>query len=117
MAIHLILLAVNTILTKLRGHAKFYSDCLGALGQVKELPPSQIPLQCRHLDILKSILVICSKLLFCREYLHIKTHQDDCTKWDDMTKEAQLNAACDAGTKICLQVQDITKPHKKSHFH
>jgi hypothetical protein len=53
MAVHLLLLAVNTISSGLNGQVKIYSDCLGALGRVAELPPYQIPSCCWHSDIFK----------------------------------------------------------------
>ena len=43
LAIHLILLAINTIKPDISGLAKIYSDCLGALGQVTKLPENRIP--------------------------------------------------------------------------
>jgi hypothetical protein len=43
MAEHLVLLAVNTMLPGLSGRVKIYSDCLGALGCMAELPPYHIP--------------------------------------------------------------------------
>ena len=39
MTIHLILLAANKVWLSLRGRAVIYSDCLGALGRVANLPP------------------------------------------------------------------------------
>ncbi len=51
MAVHLLLLKVNTVSPGLNGWVKIYSDCLGALGQVAELPPYQIPSRCQHSDI------------------------------------------------------------------
>ncbi len=43
MAVHLLLLAVNTVSPGLSGHVKIYSDCLDALGRVAKLPPYCIP--------------------------------------------------------------------------
>jgi hypothetical protein len=40
MAIHLILLAANEVNIGLRGRVHIYSDCLGALDKVKNLPPA-----------------------------------------------------------------------------
>ncbi len=62
MAIHLVLLAVNTVSPGLAGHVKIYLDCLGALGWIAELPPNRIPTCCWHSDILKTILVNCGGL-------------------------------------------------------
>ena len=43
MAIHLILLALNKVWPELRGRTVIYSDCLGALSRVANLPPHRIP--------------------------------------------------------------------------
>ncbi len=58
MAIHLILLSVNEVQPKLKGLVHIYSDCLGTLNKVKNLPPLQIPSSWAHLDVLKNILFI-----------------------------------------------------------
>ncbi len=102
MAVHLLLLAVNTVSPGLSGCVKIYSDCLGALGRVAKLPPDRIPTQCRHSDILKTVLVNCGGLSFHQEYCHVEAHQDNCTRWEDLFRAAQLNAACDAGAKAML---------------
>jgi hypothetical protein len=62
MAIHLLLLAINTVSPGLAGYVKICLDCIGALGCIAELPPYRIPTRCRHLDILKTILVNCGGL-------------------------------------------------------
>ena len=51
MAIHLLLLSVHRISPALQVSVKIYSDCLGALGRVADLPPNRIPIRCRHSDI------------------------------------------------------------------
>ena len=81
MAVHLLLLAVNTVSPNLSGSATIlYFDCLGALGCVAKLPPYRIPSRCRHLDILKTIMVNCASLSFQWEYHHVAAHQDDHTR-------------------------------------
>ncbi len=107
MAVHLLLLAVNTVLPGLSGSATIYSDCLGALGRMAKLPPYRIPSRCRHSDILKTIMVNCASLSFQREYHHVAAHQDDHTRWEDLIRVAQLNSACDAGAKAILCSQDV----------
>ncbi len=82
MAVHLLLLAVKTVSPSLRGCATIYSDCLAALGRVANLPPYRIPTRCRHLDILKTIMVNCASLSFRREYNHVAAHQDKHTQWE-----------------------------------
>jgi len=97
MAVHLLLLAVETVSPGPSGCATIYSDCLGALGRVAELLPYRIPARCWHSDILKTIMVNCASLSFWREYTHVAAHQDDHTRWEDLSSAAQLNSACDAG--------------------
>jgi hypothetical protein len=55
LAIHLILLSTHKMRPGLTGLVNIYSDCLGALNQVKNLPQDQIPTKCKHSDILKII--------------------------------------------------------------
>jgi hypothetical protein len=116
MAVHLLLLAVNTTSPGLGGRVKIYSDCLGTLSCVAELPPYCIPTCCRHSDILKTILVNCGGLSFYQDYIHVEAHQDDCTQWVDLTRAAQLNAACDAGAKAMLHSQDVTDLPRQEAF-
>jgi len=80
MAVHLLLLAVNTVSPGLTGLVRVYSDCLGALSWVAELPLYQILLCCRHSNILKTIFVNCKGLTFSRKYCHVEAHQDDKVK-------------------------------------
>jgi hypothetical protein len=77
MAILLILLAANEVNPGLLGQVKIYSDCLGALDKVKNLPPARIPTGSAHSDVLKNILVNCSAISFDRYYSHVSAHQDD----------------------------------------
>ncbi len=62
------------------------------------------------------ILVNCGGLLFYREYIHVDAHQDDLKRWEDLSWEAQLNAACDAGAKAMLRLQDITNLPQQEPF-
>ena len=114
MAIHLLLLAVNTVSPGLTGRVKIYSDCLGALGST--LPPYCIPTRCKHSNVLKMILVNCGDLSFHREYIHVNAHQDNLKRWEDLSREAQLNAACDAGAKAMLHSQDVTNLPQQEPF-
>jgi hypothetical protein len=77
LAIHRILLAINEVNPGLKGCVHIYSDCLGALEKVKNLPPPRIPSSLGHLDVLKNILVNWSNLSFDRFYSHVCVHQDD----------------------------------------
>jgi hypothetical protein len=77
MAVHLLLLAVNTVSPGLTGLVRVYSDCLGALSRKAELPPFRVPSCCRHSNILKTILMNCGGLIFSRKYCHVEAHQDD----------------------------------------
>jgi hypothetical protein len=53
MAIHLILQGINIVSQGLQGLVHIWSDCLGALDKVENLPPYRIPSQCSHSNILK----------------------------------------------------------------
>ena len=108
MAVHLLLLSVQTISPGLKGSAAIHSYCLGSLGHVATLPPYRIPSRCRHSDILKTIMVNCTNLSFKQEYHHVTAHQDNHTRWEDMSRTAQLNSACNAGAKAILRLQDAT---------
>ena len=103
LSIHLILLSVNAVYPELKGMAVIYSDCLGALGRVRDLPPFRIPTRCKHSDILKMILVNCGNLTFERVYKHVAAHQDDSKAFHKLVRPAQLNCACDAGAKKHIQ--------------
>jgi hypothetical protein len=116
MAIHLLLLAVNTVSPGLAGRVKIYLDCLGALSRTAELPPYCIPTRCKQSNVLKMILVNCGGLLFHWEYIQVDVHQDDLKRWEDLLREAQLNAACDAGAKAMLHLQDITDLPQQEAF-
>jgi hypothetical protein len=107
MAIHLILLSVNTISPQLLGSVEVMSDCLGALKRVTYLPPYQIPSRCRHFDILKTILVHCRGLTFTTYYSHVKAHQDDKDSFSKLSRNAQLNCICDQAAKVQIAADRI----------
>ena len=94
MAVHLLLVSVNRINKLLEGSVEVVLDCLGALSRVVHLLPYQIPSHCKHLDILKKILVNCQDLTFSVHYPHIKVHQDDIISFDKLTRKTQLNCIC-----------------------
>ena len=54
MAIHFLLLSVHTIYNALQGSVKIYSDCLGTLGRVADLPSNRILTRCGNSDIKKN---------------------------------------------------------------
>ena len=56
----------------------------------------------------KTILVNCGGLTFSRTYSHVEAHQDEKVNWEELSREAQLNAACDSGAKTMIWKQDIT---------
>jgi hypothetical protein len=62
----------------------------------------------RHSDILMTIMVNRSSLSFQWEYHHVAAHQDNQTWWEDLTRAAQLNLACNTGAKAILHSQDVT---------
>jgi len=110
LAIHLILLALNKLSPEIQGSVHIYSDCLGALRSVQQLPPHRIPSGCRHSDILKNILVNCRDLRFTMYYLHIKAHQDDQTSFKNLCRKAQLNCICDHAAKLCIATDGQERP-------
>ena len=116
MAVHLILLAVHTVHPELKGSVHIYTDCLGALKKVRDLPPERIPSRCRHADILKNILVNCSNLTFTRYFSHVKAHQDEVDDWTELTRESQLNCGCDYGAKKRLHLSDPPEDLKQRAF-
>jgi hypothetical protein len=99
MAIHLLVLAANKVNPTLAGSLKIYSDCLGALKKVSDLPSNRIPSRCRHSDILKNIMVNCSELSFSLTYLHVRAHQDDTTVYHLLSRPSQLNCIADLRAK------------------
>jgi hypothetical protein len=115
LAIHLILLCVSRVALELTGSVHVYLNCLGALDKVKNLPPHRIPSKCRHLDVLKNIMVHCSDLTFTRLFSHISAHQDDRIKFEDLTRPAQLNCAVDFGVKrALLKLDALDLPRQQS---
>jgi hypothetical protein len=102
MAIHLILLAINKINPDLKGSVHIFSDCLGALNKVKDLPPTRVPSSCAHSDVLMNILMNCSNLSFERYYLHVLAHQDDKEDYQDLSQPSQLNCTMDFHAKQVL---------------
>jgi hypothetical protein len=102
MAIHLILLAVNKCTPGITGLAQIYSDCLGALNKVMDLPPYRIPTWCSHSDILKNIMVNCSDTSFSHFYSHVRAHQDDQVQYGDLSHPAQLNCQMDYHAKKAI---------------
>jgi hypothetical protein len=85
MATHLILLSVNEVIKDLTGSVEIFSDCLGALDKVRNLPLLHISLRCSHSNVLKNILVNCSGLTFDQYYSHVSAHQDDTQEYRSLT--------------------------------
>jgi hypothetical protein len=102
MGIHQILLAIKKCNPGLPGSAQIFSDCLGALNKVENLPPYCIPTRCSHSDILKNIMVHCSDLSFRCLCSHVKAHQDDNIQYEDLTQPAQLNCQIDYHAKKAI---------------
>jgi hypothetical protein len=61
-------------------------------------------------------MVNCTSLPFQQEYHHVEAHQDNHTWWENLTRVAQLNSACDAGAKAILSSQDATDPTPQKAF-
>ncbi len=113
MAIHLILLSMNKVQPNLKGTVHIFSDVLGALNKVKDLPPSQIPSSWAHSDVLKNTLVNCAELSFTRLYSHVRAHQDDKTVYQDRSRPSQLNCSMDFNAKrVLLDTQPMNKPRQ-----
>ena len=91
MGIHLILLSINRVNPTLAGLVKVYSDCLGALSRVDDLPAFRIPSRCRHSDILKNILINCKELTFSLYFEHVDLHLDDHEELENLLRHQQLN--------------------------
>ncbi len=102
MAIHLLLVSMNRVHNTLEGSVEVVSYCLGALKCVVHLPPYWIPSCCKHLNILKNILVNCCDLTFNLHYLHVKAHQDDNVAFDKLSRKLQLNCICNHLSKQCI---------------
>ena len=107
MAVHFILLSVNTIHPRLSGRMEVGSDCLGALKRVSHLPPYRIPSRCRHSDILKTILVHCRGLSFKLDYIHVKAHQDDKQTYSKLSRKAQLNCICNHAANVRISTDGL----------
>ena len=116
MCIHLLLLSFNLSWPGLKGSVDIYSDCLGALNKVKNLPPHRISSKCKHSDILKTIMSNCSDLSFDRYFSHVEAHQDEHKGWDAMDRPAQLNSGCDAAAKQQNFVTALEPPQPQLPF-
>ena len=115
MAIHLLLLSFNRVRPELQGEVHIYSDCLGALDKVENLPPGRIPSKCRHSDVLKNIMIHCADLTFTRIFSHVKAHQEDNAEWNSLKRQSQLNCGCDeaAKNKVTTTDPDDLPPQKQ----
>jgi hypothetical protein len=98
---------MNEVFTDLQGSVHIYSNCLGALNKVENLPPYRIPTKCSHSGILKTIMVNCSDLTFLRIFSHVKAHQDDHIGYESLTRSAQLNCQMDYHAKKSIWESDL----------
>ena len=71
-----------------------YSDCLGALGRMENLPLHRISSQCRHSDILKNVLVNYTSLKCMIKNKHVQAHQDDHDEYNSLRRPSQLKCLC-----------------------
>ncbi len=46
----------------------------------------------------------------------MEAYQDDKVKWEELSHDAQLNAACDASAKVMIRKQDITDLPQQEAF-
>jgi hypothetical protein len=102
MAIHLILKGVHEFNPSLGESIQIFSDCLGALTKVENLPLYQISTRCSHSDILKNIMIICSDLSFTQIFSHVAAHQDDGKTYNTLSRESQLNCQMDFYAKQAI---------------
>jgi hypothetical protein len=116
MAIHLILLAINEVILGLTGLVHMYSNCLGALEKVKNLPPLRVPSRLAHLDVLKNILVNFSNLTFECLYSHVLVYQDDKLDYGNLSRPSQLNVNMDYNAKQALWNIQPTHPPSGQAF-
>jgi hypothetical protein len=91
LSIHLLLLAMNRVYPELEGQVSIYSDCLGAIRRVADVPVCRIPSRTKHADILKIIMAHCQDYLFPCRYHHVRAHQDDKRRYQELLRPAQLN--------------------------
>jgi hypothetical protein len=108
MAVHLILTGIARLHPNLSGKVAVYSDCAGAINKLVNLPSGRRSARCKHSDILKNILINCSKLPFKVEMIHISAHQDEREDFNNLSRPAQLNCAVDAGAKRELLETNVT---------
>ena len=102
MAIHLILKEVHKFNSTLKGSNRIFSDCLGALKKMGNLPPYQIQSQCSHSDILKNVMLTCNDLSFKQNFSHVAAHQDEGSDYDTFLLESQLNCQIDFHVKQAI---------------
>ena len=98
--------AANKVHPSLGGMAHIYSDSLGALGRVIDLPADRIPASCKHGDVLKILMVQCTDLTFSCRYSHVAAHQDDAAMVSLLERPAQLNCYMDGLAKVTLWSQE-----------
>jgi hypothetical protein len=116
MAIHLILLAIDETYPALQGSIHIYSDCLGALDKVRNLPPARFRANWAHSDVLKNFLVNCRGLMFDRIYSHVKAHQDNTNNYANLSQPSQLNCTMDYHAKTILWDLNLTAQPKQEAF-
>ena len=107
LTIYLILLSIYKVNPNLLGSVYIYSDCLGALDKVKNLPPHRIPSKCRHLDVLKNIKIHCSAMTYDHLFSHVHACQDDREDFENLSRQSQLNCTADFGMKRVLLSQNL----------
>jgi len=81
MVIHLLLHSISITHPDLTGNADIYSDCMGALQTISNLPAAKVPPKWNHTDILKIISLHGHKIPFHSRYHHVKARQDDNSDW------------------------------------
>jgi hypothetical protein len=107
------LFAIHLILD-LDGQVALYSDCLGALGNVANVPDTRLPARTKHADILKIIMVHCQAFPFDIIYRHIRAHQDKAKRYCDLIWQAQLNCQVDYIAKNVLWGLEVRRASSSS---
>jgi hypothetical protein len=102
LVIHLLLLAVHKLHPDLGGQVALYSDCLGALGKVADLPQSGLPSSMKHAYILMILMIHCQEFSFDVSYRHVRAHQDNRVHYSNLPRPAQLNCQMDFLVKKVL---------------
>ncbi len=91
LAINLALQSVNKINPTLTGIITIYSNCMGAIRTIQDIPISCLPAKTKHTNILKTPLTYEGPLTITTWYQHLVKHQDNTTSLEQLSWPALLN--------------------------